>query len=481
MSTDLPWVMEQTWENVFFVSWPLEPEALAHLIPNDMELDTYEGKAYVSLLPLHMVDIHVRDLPPIPGLRTFPEINLRTYVKVRGKPGVLFISIDASNFVADLVAEHLFDMPYHQAEMGFNKQGDGYNLTSSRPTGEGHSVDFDATYEPYGTPHPAREGSLEHFLVERYLLFVDDEDGVLHEGRIAHDPWKLQPVHSLITANGIPEAAGIDVSGIEPVTAYSPGTKSRMWLLEPVQPPVVSDCIFPWIMEQNESDALFLHWPVAREQIEPLLPKELELDTFEGQAYVGLIPFRMDDVHLRWLPEIPGTSDFPELDFFTFVKYGNASGLRFLSIDSPSWLARIVARDAFHVPYQKSEMSFTENDGEYHFSSHRPKSSFGPAADFEASYRPKGPVFHAKPGSLEHFLVERYSLLSKGCFGQVLRGDVEHWPWPLQEVDVDIEKNTVPAAVGIDLAGAAPIAHFSTGIHERVWPVLATWAYPGTT
>jgi hypothetical protein len=475
MSIELPWVMSQKWLNVLFMSYPLPPDQIAHLIPEDMDLDTYEGNAYVSVLPLYMDDIHVRDLPPIPGMRQFPEINLRTYVTHKGTKGVLFISIDADNLIADFFAEHVFEMPYHQSEMTFQKQGDGYNMTSHRPAGGGTSVDFDATYEPYGTPQPTKEGSLEHFLVERYWLFVNDKNGVLHRGKIKHDPWMLQPVHALVTANGIPEAAGIDVSGVDPIMMYSPGTESHMWLLEEVPVGVQSGSIFPWVMEQNENNALFLHWPVDESALRSLVPDKLEIDTFDGQAYVGMIPFQMNEVHIRWLPQIPGTANFPELDFFTLVKYGDRSGLFFLSIDSPSWLVRLVARDVFHVPYQTSKMSYTERNGEFHFQSQRKD------AAFDASFEPKGPVFYARDGSLDYFLMERYSLFNTGFFGQVRRGDVEHWRWPLQQVEVEIATNTIAQAVGIDLPDTPPITHFSTGIHERVWPVTGTWAYPGAT
>jgi uncharacterized protein YqjF (DUF2071 family) len=460
------------------MSWPCEPEKLASFIPDDMQIDTFEGKAYVSLLPLHMVDIHFRDLPPLPDNSQFPEINLRTYVTVNGMPGVLFLDIEADDLIADIVAKLLFAMPYHQAQMKFEKAGSTFEMNSTRTTSTGQVVGFSAKYEPTGTPAPAKDGSLEQFLIERYDLFVNDKNGVLYKGHIEHDPWLVQPVRAAVEHNDLWRAAGLDITGPAPIIAYSPGTDSKLYPLEVIPPPEPSPCIFPWVMEQNESSALFLHWPVAHEQLSSRIPKGLELDTFEGKAYVGMIPFSMKNVELRLLP---GKSTFPELDFFTFVKHADTDvrGLHFLSIDSTVWLACMVARYAFNVPYRLSTISLTESDGELCFKSERKPSGSEPVARFEARYRSKGKAFHAQAGTLTAWLVERYSLFTTGLFGQLLRGDVEHWPWPLQEAEVEITHNTIASAAGIDLGDATPIAHFSQGVHVRTYPVLPLWAYRG--
>lgn len=230
-----PWIMAQSWQNVLFISWPMPVERLRPLVPSKMEIDTYNGQAWLSLLPMRMVDLHLRDLPPLPEASTFPEINLRTYVRVNHQPGIFFFSIDAAAHLGAWVAQHLFHLPYLYAEMSLSQQSDGFYLESHRAASTKVSAaDFVATYQPVGDPSPSEPGSLEQFLVERYTLFSQDPLGVLYRGDIHHPLWKLQPVKVNIETNTIPQAARLELPDTAPLYHYSPGTQSILWPVLPI-------------------------------------------------------------------------------------------------------------------------------------------------------------------------------------------------------------------------------------------------------
>jgi len=232
---DLPWIMVQNWENVFFISWSLPAETIRPLVPGKMEIDTYDGHAWLSQLPMHMVGLHLRDLPPIPGTATFPEINLRTYVRVNDEPGVFFFSIDAQSHLGSWVADKLFQLPYLYADMKFSCQCGHFRMQSRRPKSDkAPAAEFAANYKPTGQPTVTREGSLEHFLVERYAFFAEDASGVLYKGALHHAPWQVQSVEAHIQTNTIPQAAGIKLPQAEPNCHYSPGTQSILWPVVPI-------------------------------------------------------------------------------------------------------------------------------------------------------------------------------------------------------------------------------------------------------
>lgn len=225
----------------------------------------------------------------------------------------------------------------------------------------------------------------------------------------------------------------------------------------------------PWIMKQKWHDLLFAHWAVPEDRVRPLIPRALEIDTFGGQAWLGVVPFRMSGVRMRGTPAIPSFSRFPELNVRTYVVRDGKPGVWFFSLDAANAVAVWGARALFHLPYFLATMSCTEDAGWIHYHSHR-KDRIGLAASLRARYRAIGEVFHAQPGRIEHFLAERYCLYTAGEKGRTIRCEIHHPPWPLQLAEAEVQENTMAAASGITIAGQKPeLLHFSRYQEVVVW------------
>ena len=216
----------------------------------------------------------------------------------------------------------------------------------------------------------------------------------------------------------------------------------------------------PWVMIQRWHDLLFAHWALLPEKIRPLVPRELELDTFDGKAWVGVIPFWMSAVRFRGVPPIPTASTFPELNVRTYVRTPREPGkpgVYFFSLDAASVLAVLGARAGAGLPYFWAEMKAESADDETRYRSVRRQSPRG--ADLLASYRPIGPASSSKT-DLEKFVTERYCLYVVRA-GVVHRIQIHHLPWPLQPAEADFEKNKMAAAHGIELPPEKPMLQFS--------------------
>jgi uncharacterized protein YqjF (DUF2071 family) len=215
-------------------------------------------------------------------------------------------------------------------------------------------------------------------------------------------------------------------------------------------------------------DLLFAHWPVPVDVLRPLIPSDLEIDTFEGQAWLGVVPFRMEDVGPRFLPAVPGPGAFPELNVRTYVTLRGRGAVWFLSLDAASRLAVAGARAAFHLPYFQAEMSAETEAGWVEYRSAR-RDARGAAAAFEGRYRPIGPVEVAAPGSLAAFLTDRMALVAADGSGRLAWTAIRHDPWPLQPAEAEIRVNTMAAAHGIDLPDVPPLLHFSKRLDVHAW------------
>jgi uncharacterized protein YqjF (DUF2071 family) len=225
----------------------------------------------------------------------------------------------------------------------------------------------------------------------------------------------------------------------------------------------------PWIMKQEWNDLLFAHWAVPAEVLRPLIPRALEIDTFGGQAWLGVVPFRMSGVRLRGTPAISGFSRFPELNVRTYVLRDGKPGVWFFSLDATNALGVWGARTFFHLPYFLAAMSCTEETGWIRYESHR-KDCRGLAPSLRACYRAIGKGFHAQPRSIEHFLAERYCLYTADGNGRIIRCEIHHPPWPLQLAEAELQKNTMTAAAGITIVDRKPeLLHFSQHQEVVVW------------
>lgn len=226
--------------------------------------------------------------------------------------------------------------------------------------------------------------------------------------------------------------------------------------------PVPAD---PWVMFQSWRRLLFAHWPLAAEQLRPLVPDALEIETFDGQAWLGLTPFELQGLRPRFLPPIPGASDFPEMNLRTYVRVDDRPGVFFFTLEAGNSLAVAAARTLYRLPYHRADMAVREEDGWIGYRSRRPDGT----ATFEGRYRPSGPADPPGAGSLEHFLTERYALYAALKDGALLRGDIHHRPWPLQPAEAEIVENTVPGAYGIELPDREPLLHYSHRQDTLVW------------
>ena len=225
-------------------------------------------------------------------------------------------------------------------------------------------------------------------------------------------------------------------------------------------------------MRPNWRELLFLHWDFAPATVQSLLPEGLQVDTFEGRAYVGLVPFRMEQVRPNWVPNLGRLGrfydTFAELNVRTYVVKDGVLGVWFFSLDAASVLATIAARAWFQLPYFKARMSsHVGQGGATRYWSKRLWPAPLPAI-CSATYRANGEVFHAQPGTLEDFLVERYVLYSRrrGC---LYRGRVHHAPYPLQRAELLHLRESCLQAAGFTRPQNAPHLVYSAGVDVEVW------------
>jgi uncharacterized protein YqjF (DUF2071 family) len=223
-----------------------------------------------------------------------------------------------------------------------------------------------------------------------------------------------------------------------------------------------------WIMEQNWHDLLFAHWPVSFELLRAQIPAQLDIDTFDGQAWLAVVPFRMSGVRLAGTPALPWLSAFPELNVRTYVTRGGKAGVWFFSLDAGNPIAVAIARRWFHLPYYRARMRCSERQGWIEYASGRVQSGAA-AAELQGRFRPVGPPFFAHPSTLEHFLSERYCLYALDGRGRLIRGEIHHPPWPLQRAQAELERNTMSESLGIAL-NSQPLLHFARKQEVLVWP-----------
>ncbi len=232
------------------------------------------------------------------------------------------------------------------------------------------------------------------------------------------------------------------------------------------------------IMYQRWACLLFLHWEVPVATLRPLVPEPLEIDTFDGRAFVGLVPFTMTGIRPRFLPAVRWLSDFHEVNVRTYVHVqGQGPGVFFFSLDAAQPVSARLGRWFFRLPYRVARMRLNErtkrggemSDGWMTYSSVR--TSLGPKpAGCEIRYRPSGAPQPAALGTLEHFLAERY-LLYTGTRERLDREAVHHVPYPLQTAELAEVRENLLAAAGIQRGDTPPLAHFARAVEVEVFPL----------
>jgi uncharacterized protein YqjF (DUF2071 family) len=230
----------------------------------------------------------------------------------------------------------------------------------------------------------------------------------------------------------------------------------------------------PWAVRMTWHDLLLAHWPVPVAQMRALIPGALQIDTFDGTAWLGVVPFRMSGVTPRGIPALPWLSAFPELNVRTYVTAQDKPGVWFFSLDAANAVAVAVARAWYHLPYFRARMRCAGTaSGGVAYESARWHAG-APAAELRAAYRPTGPAASAVRGALDYFLTERYCLYATDRRGRLFRADIHHRPWPLESAAAEFSVNTMTQSLGIALPATPPVLHFARELDVLAWPLAPT-------
>ena len=212
--------MTQTWHNLLFAHWRVDVSALRQIVPTAFELDLFNHEAWVGVVPFYMTNVGLRATPSLPWLSAFPELNVRTYVRVDDKPGVYFFSLDAGRALAVAAARRLLNLPYFRATMTVDARRDGVVYHSARRDSHPAAV-FKAEYGPTGPSFHTARGSLEHFLTERYCLYHQTRRGTPYRLEIHHPQWPLQVAWADMQVNTMAVASGFQVEDTPPLLHFA--------------------------------------------------------------------------------------------------------------------------------------------------------------------------------------------------------------------------------------------------------------------
>lgn len=234
---EVPAAGYQRWSDLMFLHWSLAPDVLRPHVPESLDIETFDGRAYLGLVPFTMAGVRPWWFPAVPWLSSFPETNVRTYVRCRGgEAGVWFLSLDTARRIAVAVARRFWHLRYFHARMSVTRRGRLVEYASSRVD---RRRELPAEVSIRGVidsqrPRAAVPGSLEHFLVERYRLFATNPDGRLYSARVWHTPYPLQAVRLEQCRQSLTHAAGIPVPQNPENVLFSSGVTVDIFPLKPV-------------------------------------------------------------------------------------------------------------------------------------------------------------------------------------------------------------------------------------------------------
>jgi uncharacterized protein YqjF (DUF2071 family) len=217
-----PWTSAQSWVDLAFLHWPVDAGALRKLVPDSVELETYDETAWLGVVPFVLTGFRLRGLPPVPRYSTFPELNVRTYVTRHGKPGIWFFSLDAASRIFVEAAKMLYRLPYHLAQMSCRRRGDHVHYESGRD-----GAAFSGSYRGDGALFRAEPGSLDAFLTERYRVYTEN-GGRVYGADIHHLPWDLQRGEAQIDLNTM---APLSLADTPAHVLFSPRQDTVVWPL----------------------------------------------------------------------------------------------------------------------------------------------------------------------------------------------------------------------------------------------------------
>lgn len=235
---DRGWNMFQRWHDLLFAHWSVDPSIIQSMLPEGLEVDTYAGQTFIAVVPFRMSAIRLRRFPPVPGTIAFPELNVRVYARSKktDKPGVYFLSLDATAPIAIAVARRQFFLPYFRANIRCQPDGEGINYQSKRCYARDGEANLNVNYAPTGPVFQSESGSLEHFLTERYCLYAyDHKKKRLFNGEIQHKAWPLQNATASFYTNNMTEVHGINLPEQKPHLLFVRSLDVLVWNIEEIK------------------------------------------------------------------------------------------------------------------------------------------------------------------------------------------------------------------------------------------------------
>jgi uncharacterized protein YqjF (DUF2071 family) len=223
------------------------------------------------------------------------------------------------------------------------------------------------------------------------------------------------------------------------------------------------------LMHQTWGKLLFMHWRIDERELRQIIPAQLEIDTFDGTAWIGVVPFTMWDIRALppYMPVVPGFSSAHELNVRTYVHYNGVPGVWFFSLDCNSAAAVIGARTFYHLPYYNADIELAQTGPMIDYSLARIDE---PRASFKASWMVGETIPFTHPESLDFFLTERYCLYSESE-GDLYRARIFHQPWPLQKASINFYESTMIEVLGVKAFNDKPILHYAEALEVDVWGI----------
>lgn len=225
------WTWRQNWYDLLFAHWPIAVSTVRHLVPPALTIQEFGGTSWIGVVPFRMTGVMRRPFPDLPWISAFPELNVRLYVEHDGKPGVWFLSLDATNPLAVWAARRFFCLPYYRSRIVLTSDVDGYRFNAERLKSP---VRFEAVYQPVSDPYTATRGSIEEFLAERYCLYAADGNGQLYRADVHHAPWPLQRADATVDAKLLLASHGLSLDG-KPLLHFSKGVDTVVWPLARIE------------------------------------------------------------------------------------------------------------------------------------------------------------------------------------------------------------------------------------------------------
>lgn len=225
---NLPWVSTQRWENVLFLHWPVLPKVLAPYIPHKLQLDLYDGAAWLGFVYFLVRGMRPRIMPALPCISSYLQLNVRTYVTYKGKPGVYFFNLDVDSKLACLLAGTVYSLPFRKAKMKMDKQGDYINMVSMWTNGV-FTEEMSCSYAPVSSVFQAQINTLDYWLLERYCLWNIREEKIVRTD-IHHTKWCLQRAEAILHSNSLAQFLPRTLFEVHPFVHYAASKQALFWL-----------------------------------------------------------------------------------------------------------------------------------------------------------------------------------------------------------------------------------------------------------